>query len=257
MAVILLSRNSEKTNPPKEENPAGIRINRYLADCGFGSRRKVEELVLSGKVRVNGQLEKDLSVRIHPGQDKVLVGGKPAVVSQTSVFLALNKPKGFLCSHGDKFHSHTIFELLPSKYGKLAIAGRLDLDSRGLLLLSSDGNLVQEITHPSEGFEKEYEVVIDNELPFQEVKERFLKGMQDDGEFLKAEKVFSVHRTANSASFRIVLKQGRKRQIRRMFANLGARVRDLQRTRIGNLLLEDLKLGEGKFVLLDPKDWRP
>ncbi|TGK05591.1 rRNA pseudouridine synthase [Leptospira langatensis] len=238
------------------ENGSGIRINRYLADCGFGSRRKTEELILSGKVKVNGVVETSLSVRIS-SQDRVMVGNKQAIPPEKNVFLALNKPKGYLCSHGDKFHSNTIFELLPSKFKQLAIAGRLDLDSRGLLLLSDDGSLIQEITHPSEGSEKEYSVSLDSEIPFEKVRERFLKGFMDEGEFLKAEKVFSQDRKQESDSFRVVLKQGRKRQIRRMFAALGARVTDLQRIRIGKLTLEKLNIGEGKFVLLDPKAWRP
>lgn len=241
---------------PKSKETPEIRINRYLADCGFGSRRKVEELVLSGKVRVNGISVTDLSTKIRVGTDQVTVSGKSASHSDSKVFLALNKPKGFLCSHGDRFHEHTVFELLPGKYSKLSIAGRLDLDSRGLLLLSDDGNLVQKITHPSEGFEKEYEVRLDRKLPFSETKERFLRGISDEGELLKAEKLFSQNRSEESDSFRIILKQGRKRQIKRMFSFLGAKVEDLKRIRIGALSLEKLKLEEGKFELLDPKDWR-
>ncbi|TGL65724.1 pseudouridine synthase [Leptospira sarikeiensis] len=239
-------------DPPKE-----IRINRFLSDCGLGSRRKVEELILSGKVRVNGSVEKNLSTKIKVGVDSVQVGNKKLEPPTESVFLALNKPKGFLCSHSDRFHSNTIFELLPKKYGKLFIAGRLDLDSRGLLLLSDLGNLVQEITHPSEGSEKEYEVVLEEELEFRLVKEKFLRGFIDEGEFLKAEKVVSLGKGQESSKFRVILKQGRKRQIRRMFSVLGGKVIDLQRIRIGKLSLEKLKIGEGKFVLLDPKVWRP
>ncbi|TGK60278.1 rRNA pseudouridine synthase [Leptospira wolffii] len=251
-----MSPKTEKNQSSDKEESPGIRINRYLADCGFGSRRKVEELVLSGKVRINGIPETDLSTRVRPG-DQVTVSGKQASPNKRSIFLALNKPKGFLCSHGDRFHSHTVFELLPSKYSRLSIAGRLDLDSRGLLLLSDDGNWIQEITHPSEGQEKEYEVLLDKEIPFEETKTAFLKGIRDEGEILKAEKLFSSGRTEYSDRFRVVLKQGRKRQIKRMFSALGARVEDLRRIRIGRILLEKLKIEEGKFVLLDPKDWRP
>ncbi|PJZ76274.1 pseudouridine synthase [Leptospira neocaledonica] len=243
----------KKGEKPQKE----IRINRFLSDCGLGSRRKVEELVLSGKVRVNGSIEKNLSTRIKVGLDSVQVGNKKLEPPTEAIFLALNKPKGFLCSHSDRFHSNTVFELLPKKYGKLFIAGRLDLDSRGLLLLSDQGNLVQEITHPSEGSEKEYEVVLEDELDPKEVKDRFTKGFMDEGEFLKAEKVTSLTKGEGSSKFRVILKQGRKRQIRRMFSILGARVIDLQRIRIGKLSLEKLKIGEGKFVLLDPKVWRP
>lgn len=250
---------SEKIAKEKsgEDSSKEIRINRFLADCGLGSRRKVEELILSGKVKVNGAVEKNLSTKIRVGSDIVQVGNKKLVPPTGAVFLALNKPKGFLCSHSDRFHSNTVFELLPKKYGKLFIAGRLDLDSRGLLLLSDQGNLVQEITHPSEGSEKEYEVILEEELDAKEVKERFTKGFMDEGEFLKAEKVTSLVKGEGSSKFRVILKQGRKRQIRRMFSILGGRVIDLQRIRIGKLSLEKLKIGEGKFVLLDPKVWRP
>lgn len=246
-------RGEKDFSPPSD----GIRINRFLADCGFGSRRKVEELVQSGKVSLNGRTVRDLSTRILPEADEVFVEGKRAIRKHGSVFLALNKPPGYLCSHGDRFHNHTVFELLPAKFGHLAIAGRLDLDSRGLLLLSDDGEFVQRISHPSHSMEKEYEVVVREPVSVSETIRTFQEGIHDEGEILKAESVVPATKGSEVFQFRIVLKQGRKRQIRRMFAALGTRVQDLKRVRIGNLRLKDLGLQEGQYAELDPDHWRP
>ncbi|EPG75671.1 pseudouridylate synthase [Leptospira fainei serovar Hurstbridge str. BUT 6] len=235
----------------------GIRINRFLADCGFGSRRKVEELIQNRKVFLNGKLVQDLSTRIRLGKDEVFVGNKKAIPRQGTVFLALNKPPGYLCSHGDRFHNHTVFELLPSKYGQLAIAGRLDLDSRGLLLLSDDGELVHHVSHPSHSSEKEYEVSLQESISVSETVRRFREGIMDEGENLKAESVVAESKGTEASRFRIILRQGRKRQIRRMFSALGGRVLDLQRVRIGNLRLKELGIREGEYTLLDPDQWRP
>ncbi|EQA36107.1 pseudouridylate synthase [Leptospira inadai serovar Lyme str. 10] len=243
--------------PELSEERDGIRINRFLADCGFGSRRKVEELILNGNVFLNGKSVRDLSTRIRPGKDEVFVRNKKAIPRQGTVFLALNKPAGYLCSHGDRFHNHTVFELLPSKYGQLAIAGRLDLDSRGLLLLSDDGELVHLVSHPSHSSEKEYEVSLQEPISVGEAVRRFREGIVDEGETLKAESILAESKGSEASRFRIILRQGRKRQIRRMFSALGGRVTDLQRVRIGNLRLKELGIREGEYTLLDPQKWRP
>ncbi|WP_243393348.1 pseudouridine synthase [Leptospira perolatii] len=243
----------------KLQTDSEVRINRYLADCGFGSRRKTEELILSGFVTVNGETVRELSRKIQVGSDEVKVRGKVAIPEQEIYVIALNKPKGYLCSHSDRFHEETVFSLLPEKFARLAIAGRLDLESRGLLLLSNDGKIVQRLSHPTMASEKEYLVRIDRKISFSKIKQEFLQGIQEGEETLRAEKVFlDLEGRENSESdrFRVILQQGRKRQIRRMFSALGARVVDLQRVRIGNILLIDLGIKEGEYVSLNPNRWR-
>ncbi|XDD51989.1 pseudouridine synthase [Leptospira sp. WS92.C1] len=228
----------------------GIRINRYLADCGLGSRRKTEELILNGQITVNGILVKDLGIRVRPDTDVVSFQGKvvrPNV--EPKVLLILNKPAGYLCSHQDKFHEKTIFSLLPETYKNFKIAGRLDLNSRGLLLLTNDGDLAQKIAHPSYGSEKEYLVWLRFDPGEKAIQTSFQKGILDAGEILRAKMVKLV--PGKDCVYRIILGEGKKRQIRRMFHASGTSVLDLQRIRVGLIELEKLNLEEGKFLLKD------
>lgn len=150
-----------------------MRINQFLARSGVGARRKVEEIILAGRVKVNGKTLTDLSYRVDLEKDQVLVDGKTVRIDEEGdlpKIIAFNKPVGFLSSHEDKFHEKAIFDLLPKEFHKYNYAGRLDLDSRGLLILSSDGDFIQRVTHPSNKIEKEYIVTlqkkwIGNELP--------------------------------------------------------------------------------------------
>lgn len=167
-----------------------IRLNRFLADCGLGSRRKTEELIQKGHIEINGKRVTNLGTRIDPEIDVVSYLGdvvKPIVESKK--ILIFNKPIGYLCSHADRFHEKTIFSLLPSDYKNFKIAGRLDLNSRGLLILTNDGALAQKITHPSNGSEKEYLVTLKHDPGEKLIQAAFQKGILDAGEILHAKMV--------------------------------------------------------------------
>ncbi|RHX85059.1 pseudouridine synthase [Leptospira stimsonii] len=231
---------------PKE----GIRLNRYLADCGLGSRRKAEEWILKGQIEINGKQVTDLAVRVLPEVDVVSFRGKVVRPDrEPKQLLLLNKPTGYLCSHQDRFHEKTVFSLLPEKFKNYKIAGRLDLNSRGLLLLTNDGDLAQRISHPSNGSEKEYLVWLKFDPGEKEIQTAFQKGILDAGEILRAKMVKLV--PGKDCIYRVILGEGKKRQIRRMFHSLGTHVLDLQRIRVGSIQLEKLNLPEGKYLLKD------
>ncbi|RHX90094.1 pseudouridine synthase [Leptospira stimsonii] len=231
---------------PKE----GIRINRYLADCGLGSRRKAEEWILKGEIEINGKKVTDLAERVLPETDVVSFRGKVLRSDrEPKQLLLLNKPAGYLCSHQDRFHEKTVFSLLPEKFKNYKIAGRLDLNSRGLLLLTNDGELAQKISHPSNGSEKEYLVWLKFDPGEKEIQTAFQKGILDAGEILRAKMVKLV--PGKDCVYRVILGEGKKRQIRRMFHSLGTHVLDLQRIRVGSIQLEKLNLPEGKYLLKD------
>ncbi|MBM9499518.1 rRNA pseudouridine synthase [Leptospira sp. 201903071] len=237
---------SQDDLPPKD----GIRLNRYLADCGLGSRRKAEEWILKGLIEINGKQVTDLAVRVLSEKDVVSFRGK--VVSpngEPRQLLLLNKPAGYLCSHQDRFHEKTVFSLLPEEFKNYKIAGRLDLNSRGLLLLTNDGDLAQKISHPSNGSEKEYLVWLKFDPGEKEIQASFRKGILDAGEILRAKMVKLV--PGKDCVYRVILGEGKKRQIRRMFHSLGTHVLDLQRIRVGSIQLEKLNLPEGKYLLKD------
>ncbi|MCP5500554.1 MAG: rRNA pseudouridine synthase [Leptospiraceae bacterium] len=221
-----------------------MRINRYLARCGYGARRNVEEFITSGRISVNGQVVTDFSTRINPEDevkfDDMLV--KPILKDQV---LILNKPVGYLCSHMDVHHEKTVLNLLPEHFRRLNIAGRLDLNSRGLMIFSSDGDFIYKLTHPSYHVEKEYRLKISPCPEESFLVSTFLRGVEEGGDFLRAKKV--VIENVEEGIVLVTLQEGKKRQLHRMFEVIGSDVLDLQRIRIGNLKLEDLDLKEGEY----------
>ncbi len=216
-----------------------MRLNRYLSQCGVASRRGAEEIILGGRVSINGHIIKELATQVEEG-DKVVVDGSP-VRTETPVVLALNKPKGYLCSRGDTHERMTIYDLLPLKYQNLHHVGRLDKESEGLILLTNRGDLSHRIIHPSQGAEKEYEVVVDQPLNA-EVMAKLVKGMMTEEGFARAERAW----VDTGYRAHIVLKMGLKRQIRMMLYYLGYEVTRLTRIRIGWLKLHGLAKGAYK-----------
>lgn len=218
-----------------------MRLNRFLASAGLGSRRACETLISDGLVRINGKTISDLSTQVLPG-DAVIVRGKK-IESQSLAYLALYKPKGILTTCADPQGRATVVELLPPHFGRLFHVGRLDKDSEGLLILTNDGALAQKLTHPAHLIDKEYEVVIDK--PFNpDHRAKLLTGLYIEGGKAKME---SVHELA-STKLKIVLRQGIKRQIRLMLYRMGYEVVKLKRTRIGHLKLADMTPGEYRML---------
>ncbi|MBL9130312.1 MAG: rRNA pseudouridine synthase [Verrucomicrobiaceae bacterium] len=218
-----------------------MRLNRYLSQCGVASRRGAEQIILEGRVSINGHVIKELATQVEP-EDKVVVDGSP-VRAELPVVIALNKPKGYLCTRGDTHDRMTIYDLLPLKMQNLHHVGRLDKDSEGLLLMTNRGDLSHRIIHPSQGAEKEYEVVTDKPMD-QETMARLVKGMLTEEGHARAERAWLD--TAYRAH--VVLKQGLKRQIRLMFYQLGFEVERLTRTRIGWLQLRGLAKGAHRIL---------
>jgi len=213
-----------------------MRLNRFLAAAGLGSRRSCEELILKGSVSVNGSFCRDLSTRVSEGDD-VRVSGRivHAIAPRT---ILLNKPAGYTTTRSDRHAERTIFDLLPSDTGHLFHVGRLDKESEGLLLLTNDGILAQELMHPSKGVDKEYEVILDK--PFLDTDAAALKrGTWIEGSVARVESV----RTMGPTKIQIVLHQGLKRQIRVMLGQLGFKVQRLIRTRLGPLTMRGVKPG--------------
>ncbi len=220
----------------------GVRINRFLANTGQGSRRSSEQLVAEGRVTINGKVVTQLGAKVLPG-DSVKVDGR-RVHPLEEVTLLFYKPRGYLCTRRDTHDRRTIYDLLPNRYRHLAYVGRLDKESEGLLLLTSDGDLAHALTHPSHEIEKEYHVLTNRPLDREDAT-KFIRGVHTSEGLARAERVESLGRNWTS----LVLKQGLKRQIRLMFAKFDYKVKELTRVRIGQLVAPDLKPGE--FVELE------
>lgn len=223
-----------------------MRINRYLAQCGVASRRKSEALVLDGRVQINGELCSDLSMRVKPA-DTVEVDGKKVSPDSVKKMIIMNKPVGVLCTKHDPGGGSIIYDLLPGFVKNLRYVGRLDRESRGLLLLGNDGELIHRLTHPSFEISRRYFVKVD--LPLEEDDLQFLVQGVDigDGEVGKALKARFV-----SQGIELVLAEGKKREIRRMMNAVGREVLDLQRVSYATIELDDLE--EGSFRFLDEEE---
>ncbi len=218
-----------------------MRLNRFLASAGLGSRRGCEEIIRSGRVTLNGKPATDLSTQVAEG-DSVKVGGR-LIRREKPLTVLFYKPRGVVCTRSDPEDRGTIFDLLPKNWPRLFHVGRLDKESEGLLILTNDGELSLRLTHPRYKIEKEYEVLLDKPFGSEQGK-KLLKGFTIEGGWARAEKVLYVSPTR----LKITLRQGIKRQIRLMLYALGYEVEALRRARIGPLRHESLKPGEWRLL---------
>jgi 23S rRNA pseudouridine2605 synthase len=222
-----------------------MRLNRFLAAAGLGSRRSVENLVASGLVIINGHRIDNLATLVS-AEDDVRVQGRPIRPAQPTTLL-LNKPRGYVVTRSDEQGRRTVYDLMEPGHANLFHVGRLDKESEGLLLLTNDGALAQRLAHPSHGVEKEYEVQLDK--PFDPaLTAKLLRGVHIEGGRGRFESV----RCLAPKILRVTLKQGLKRQIRLMLYRLGYEVERLRRVRLGPIA--DTKLPPGAWRPLTRKE---
>jgi 23S rRNA pseudouridine2605 synthase len=222
-----------------------IRLQKYIADAGVCSRRAAEVAIGHGEVWVNGEKAK-LGQKITPGVDKVTVRGKPVrTAAQPRITLAMNKPRGLICSNDDPHHTDTIFSVLPREFARFRFfcAGRLDLDSEGLVILTTDGDLAHRLMHPSNVVVKRYYVILKQPFPAARLP-LLVKGIVLEGERLKVERAALVNPGASQASTHldVHMHHGKKREIRQLFTTLGYDVKRLRRYQIGALRLKGIPL---------------
>lgn len=218
-----------------------MRLNRFLASAGLGSRRGVEELITTGQVRINGRVVTDLATKVEPG-DAVKVGNRLLQTQQT-LTAVLNKPRGYVCTASDELDRRTIFDLLPQNWPRVYHVGRLDKESEGLIIVTNDGDLSLALTHPRYKIDKEYEVLLDK--PFDpKDRAKLLRGFHIMGGRAKCERVEQL----GAQHLRLTLNQGIKRQIRLMLYEVGYDVERLVRTRLGPLKIGEMRPGEWRLL---------
>lgn len=218
------------------------RINKYLSEAGLGSRRKVEELIVSGKVQLNGETITDLATQVNPTQDKVSVNGKEVSVEAKKVYILLNKPRQYIVTRQDEFDRKTIYKLLPDFAQNCVSAGRLDKDTEGLLLVTNDGDVVQALTHPTKKVEKVYRVEVDQPLTRRQLDD-LRNGVVIEGYKTRPAGVFVKDSQAGGIHLKMVITEGKKRQIRLMIEAVHRKVISLKRIQIGEIELGKLPLG--------------
>lgn len=239
------------------------RVQKFISSAGLASRRKAEQFIKSGQVFINGRKAR-LGDKVNPQADVVKVYGKIIKPAEQKIYIMLNKPKGVVVSKQDPRHRKTVFELLPEEIkSKVWNVGRLDYDTEGLLILTNDGDLTQQLAHPKYEHEKEYEVTT-REMPEESQLEHLRTGVEIATGTTYPTKVRLFHHHAQNPhpnpspegrgqysgpSVRIVLHEGKKRQIRRMFSAVGLTVSNLKRVRVNKLTLPpDLSPGSYKLV---------
>lgn len=223
-----------------------VRLQKFLSEAGVASRRAAERLISQGHVAVNGKVIQVLGAKIEPDAVEVTVDGK-VVRARKKLYVALHKPRDFLCTRSDPEERRTVFDLLPQEWSNLFPVGRLDRESEGLLFLTNDGDFSLRLTHPRYGVRKKYLAVVEGRIAEAQLR-RFTEGVLDDGEMLKAEKAQLISANNSHSTVELELAQGRNREVRRLFAALGHEVNSLRRTQIGPIRIGEMPVGRWRIL---------
>ena len=215
------------------------RLSKILAKGGIASRRAAESLIFEGRVRVNDHIITVPQTIIDPTKDKVYVENHPVILNDEKVYYILNKPRGFICSNRPMERKKLVIDLFTEIKERLFTIGRLDRDTTGLLLLTNDGDFAQEVIHPSKRINKEYLIKTQQEITHEHLW-TLSKGTLIEGKWIRPAKVIKVRR----GTFKMVVKEGKKREVRLMVQNAGLILRSLSRIRIGGLRLGSLNEGQ-------------
>ena len=223
-----------------------VRLQKFLADAGVASRRASEQIILEGRVEVNGSPVRVLGSKIDPDRDKVTVDGK-FFQAHKKFYVVLHKPRGCVCSKKDEHDRPTVYDLLPKEWQIVNSVGRLDYASEGLLFLTNDGDFALHLTHPRYGIRKRYLVTVEGKVDGEMLK-RFTTGIYVDGEKLKAERGWILSATKSESVVDLELGEGKNREVRRLFESQNLVVRRLVRTQIGKIKLAELKVGKWRTL---------
>lgn len=238
---------NDLNSPDKSDVPTGIRLQVFLSHAGVASRRTAEQIMRDGRVTVNGTPVTSMGSRVNEG-DVVCFDGKQVEAETYKRYVLLNKPSGYVCSLSDEKGRPVAADILKNSYAeRLYNVGRLDMYSAGALIFTNDGQFASVVGHPSAEIEKEY--IVEASLPFRdEVVQAFSNGIRVDNVFYKCKTAERL----SSRRLRIVLVEGKNREIRKVFDHFGVRIKNLIRVRIGPVTLGDIKYGE--FRNLTPSE---
>ena len=224
-----------------------IRLQKYLADAGIASRRKSEELILAGRISVNGDVVTELGVKVDDKKDKVTFDGNPVSIDSKLVYIMLNKPVGYVTTVKDQFNRPAVVDLLKGVKERVFPVGRLDYDTSGLLLLTNDGDLTFKLTHPKHNVEKTYRAKVFG-TPTTIEMSMFRRGLLIEGKKTAPAKISIVESQTKMCVVDISITEGRNRQVRKMCSAIKHPVSTLQRTAIGEIELGDLSVGKFRYL---------
>ena len=229
-----------------------IRLQKHLSECGIASRRKAEELIAAGKVKINGHIA-EIGSKVDPKRDKVTVRGKAVVPVNEKVYIMLNKPRGFVTTMSDELGRKTVSDLVADAGARIFPVGRLDRDSEGLLIMTNDGDFANKLTHPSSHVNKTYRVTVKGAAEEEQLL-KMKEGILLDGRKTLPCDCFVAERKPDRTVLIFILNEGRNRQIRRMCEAVGLEVLRLKRTEIAGVKLG--MLPQGKWRLLNEREMR-
>ena len=224
------------------------RLQKYLAECGVASRRKCEEYILQGKVKVNNKIITELGTKINSEKDKVTFERKEVKKENKKVYILLNKPIGYVTTAEEQFGRDKVLDLVKVKE-RIVPVGRLDMYTSGALILTNDGEFVYKVTHPKHEITKTYTVTIHGIITKQEV-EQLSNGVKIDDYITKPAKVkiLKTDEEKDISRIEITIHEGKNRQVRKMCEAIGKKVIALHRSKIGNIGVKDLKLGQWRYL---------
>lgn len=224
------------------------RLQKFLANCGVASRRKCEEFITDGNVKVNGKVVKELGTKIDPDKDIVEYNGQVVKANEQKVYILLNKPIGYVTTSHDQFDRDTVLDLVKVKE-RIVPVGRLDMYTSGALILSNDGDFVYKVTHPKHEIEKTYTVTLKGIVTNEEVQ-KLRDGVKIENYTTRPAKVkiLKTDKEKNQSRLEITIHEGKNRQVRKMCEAVGRKVLALHRSKIGNIDVKDLKIGTWRYL---------
>ncbi len=228
-----------------------VRLQKYLADCGVASRRKSEELILAGKVSVNGKVVTELGSKVDSEKDEIKFNGRIIKNNKTSfVYVLLNKPIGYVSTVVDQFERDTVLDIINIPGRRLVPVGRLDMYTSGALILTDDGDFVYKVTHPKHEIDKTYTVTVIGIVTDEEVQ-KLRDGVIIDEEYKTKPAKVKILKTdveKNQSRLEITIHEGKNRQVRKMCEAVGRKVIALHRSKIGNVKVNDMKIGTWRYL---------
>ena len=231
-----------------QDDSNSIRLQKLLAQAGFGSRRKCEDMITEGRVEVDGELVTELGTRVDPHKQQVRVDGSRVRVNPNHVTLALNKPSKVLSAMDDPKGRYTLRDIVGDKYERIFHMGRLDYDSEGLILMTNDGELSQHVMHPKYEVEKTYVATLEGKISGTVCRRLVTTGVQLDDGWIKLDHCAIIDSSRDHTMVKVVLHSGKNRIVRRIFGSIGFPVKRLVRTQIGPIKLGDLKPGSYRVL---------
>ncbi|MCX4303519.1 MAG: rRNA pseudouridine synthase [Clostridia bacterium] len=228
-----------------------MRLQKFLSSAGIASRRKCEELILEGKIKVNGQVVCELGTKIDPLKDEVKYNDKKVeLVKEEHTYILLNKPIGYVTTANDQFGRDTVLDLLKKVNRRVVPVGRLDMFTSGALILTDDGDFIYKVTHPKHEITKTYTVTVRGIVEESEVQ-KLREGVIIDNDYTTKPadaRIIKIDREKNQSRMEIRIHEGKNRQVRKMCEAIGRKVLALHRTKIGDVGVKDLKIGTWKYL---------